>query len=119
VSLRPELEGLIVPSKIYGVLAAGRPVLFVGDSEGEIGSLLRRHACGERSQSGKVWKWRRPSCACAIRRICAEQWEETRESLSTLVTRGSVEWGTGMRFSPDCEAAVRRARDWYAFPALI
>ena len=46
VSLRPELEGLIVPSKIYGVLAAGRPVLFVGDSAGEIGSLLRRRVCG-------------------------------------------------------------------------
>jgi len=30
VSLKPELEGLIVPSKFYSVLAAGRPVLFVG-----------------------------------------------------------------------------------------
>jgi glycosyltransferase involved in cell wall biosynthesis len=45
-SLRPELEGLIVPSKIYGILAAGRPALFVGDRNGEIGGLLRRHDCG-------------------------------------------------------------------------
>jgi glycosyltransferase involved in cell wall biosynthesis len=28
ISLRQELEGLIVPSKFYGILAAGRPVLF-------------------------------------------------------------------------------------------
>jgi colanic acid biosynthesis glycosyl transferase WcaI len=46
VSLRPELEGLIVPSKIYGILAAGRPALFIGDDDGEIARLLARHGCG-------------------------------------------------------------------------
>jgi colanic acid biosynthesis glycosyl transferase WcaI len=46
ISLRPELEGLIVPSKIYGVMAAGRPALMVGDPDGEIGRLLRLHECG-------------------------------------------------------------------------
>ncbi len=30
-SLLPELEGLIVPSKIYRILAAGRPAIFIGD----------------------------------------------------------------------------------------
>jgi len=39
VTLKPELEGLIVPSKFYSVLAAGRPVLFVGDPESEIAAL--------------------------------------------------------------------------------
>jgi hypothetical protein len=46
VSLRPELEGLIVPSKFYGICAAGRPTLFIGDGDGEIASLIRRHDCG-------------------------------------------------------------------------
>lgn len=46
VSLRPRLEGLIVPSKVYGVLAVGRPVLMVGDPQGEVGEMLRRHDCG-------------------------------------------------------------------------
>jgi glycosyltransferase involved in cell wall biosynthesis len=46
VSLRPELEGLIVPSKIYSILAAGRPALFIGDNKGEIARLLTRHKCG-------------------------------------------------------------------------
>ena len=46
ISLRPELEGLIVPSKIYGVLAAGKPTLMVGESDGEIGRLLHRYDCG-------------------------------------------------------------------------
>lgn len=46
VSLLPALEGLIVPSKIYGILAAGRPAMFIGDREGDIAMLLREHACG-------------------------------------------------------------------------
>ena len=46
VSLLPALEGLIVPSKVYGVLAAGRPTIFVGDPDGEIAHLLRDHDCG-------------------------------------------------------------------------
>lgn len=46
VSLRPEVEGLIVPSKFYGIAAAGRPVLFMGSSTGEIARILREHHCG-------------------------------------------------------------------------
>jgi glycosyltransferase involved in cell wall biosynthesis len=46
VSLRPELEGLIVPSKFYGIAAAGRPTIFVGDQDGEIARLLARYECG-------------------------------------------------------------------------
>ncbi len=46
VSLRPELEGLIVPSKFYGIAAAGRPTIFIGDPDGEIARLIERHACG-------------------------------------------------------------------------
>lgn len=46
VSLRPELEGLIVPSKFYGIAAAGRPVLFMGSSTGEIANILYKHHCG-------------------------------------------------------------------------
>jgi len=46
VSLVPAVEGLVVPSKLYGILAAGRPVLFIGDTQGEVASLLRKHDCG-------------------------------------------------------------------------
>jgi glycosyltransferase involved in cell wall biosynthesis len=46
VSLKPELEGLIVPSKFYSVLAAGRPVLFVGDPKGEIAGQIEESGCG-------------------------------------------------------------------------
>lgn len=47
VSLLPALEGLIVPSKFYGIAAAERPMAFIGDQMlGEIGRLLYRHECG-------------------------------------------------------------------------
>ncbi|MDX2257916.1 MAG: glycosyltransferase family 4 protein [Hyphomicrobiaceae bacterium] len=46
VSLMPELEGAIVPSKIYGIAAAGRPAIFIGDGDGEVARLVRRHGSG-------------------------------------------------------------------------
>ncbi|MES2699602.1 MAG: glycosyltransferase family 4 protein [Pseudomonadota bacterium] len=46
ISLLPQLEGLIVPSKLYGALAAGRAVVFVGDPQGEVASLLAEGECG-------------------------------------------------------------------------
>lgn len=46
ISLLPSLEGLIVPSKFYGIAAAGRPMLYIGDVQGEIPELIRTAQCG-------------------------------------------------------------------------
>ncbi len=46
VSLQPSLEGLIVPSKIYGIVAAGRPIVFIGDCNGEVGRLATKYEFG-------------------------------------------------------------------------
>jgi colanic acid biosynthesis glycosyl transferase WcaI len=46
ISLEPQLEGLIVPSKLYGILAAGRPLLFIGATDGEIARIVDCHHCG-------------------------------------------------------------------------
>jgi glycosyltransferase involved in cell wall biosynthesis len=46
VTLRPDFVGLVFPSKLAGVLAAGRPVLFVGPPAVEIAGLLTRAGCG-------------------------------------------------------------------------
>jgi colanic acid biosynthesis glycosyl transferase WcaI len=45
-SLLPRLEGLIVPSKLYGILAAGRPVIVIGDPDGEQARVVRGAGCG-------------------------------------------------------------------------
>ncbi len=46
VSLKPELEGLIVPSKFYSSIAVGRPVIFLGAHDGEIAQLIATGKCG-------------------------------------------------------------------------
>jgi glycosyltransferase involved in cell wall biosynthesis len=46
ITLHPALEALIVPSKFYGIAAAGRPVLYIGDKEGEIPRVLSYYDCG-------------------------------------------------------------------------
>ncbi len=52
VSQRPEVEGYVFPSKLYGILAAGRPLVFIGDREGEIGALVEREGIGVAVRQG-------------------------------------------------------------------
>lgn len=61
VTLRPELEGVVVPSKFYGIAAVGRPTIFIGDPEGEIGSIVREARCGLCVEQGDS-----PALAAAI-----------------------------------------------------
>ena len=46
LSLREEFEGLIVPSKFFGIAAAGRPVIAVTHGRGEIARIVAAHQCG-------------------------------------------------------------------------
>jgi colanic acid biosynthesis glycosyl transferase WcaI len=46
LSLNPKLEGLIVPSKFYGIAAAGKPIIIVADKNGEIARLVHQYGCG-------------------------------------------------------------------------
>lgn len=54
ISLHPSMEGLIVPSKFYGVAAAGRPTLFIGSKNGEIPLILQEAGCGYSVEIGQV-----------------------------------------------------------------
>ena len=54
VTLRPEMVGLLVPSKIYGILAAARPTIYVGPQSGEIHDILRDGRCGVTVRNGDV-----------------------------------------------------------------
>lgn len=44
--LLPAMEGLVMPSKFYGILAAGRPVIIIGDPDGEQARAVRAEGCG-------------------------------------------------------------------------
>jgi glycosyltransferase involved in cell wall biosynthesis len=52
LSLRPELEGFIVPSKFYGIAATGRPTIAVAAPDGEISRLIATHECGMQVSPG-------------------------------------------------------------------
>jgi glycosyltransferase involved in cell wall biosynthesis len=45
-SMRPGWEGVMVPSKIFGTLGAGRPVVWVGGARSEVASVIRDADCG-------------------------------------------------------------------------
>jgi glycosyltransferase involved in cell wall biosynthesis len=46
VSLKSGLEGFIVPSKVYGILAAGRPFIAATDPSAEPAAIVRDGGCG-------------------------------------------------------------------------
>ncbi len=54
VSLLPDLEGLIVPSKFYGIAAAGLPVIFIGSVDGELAHEIEHFKCGMTIQPADV-----------------------------------------------------------------
>jgi hypothetical protein len=54
VSLLPQLEHCIIPSKFYGILAAGRPTLFIGDMAGEVARAVARTQCGAAVELGQT-----------------------------------------------------------------
>lgn len=45
-SMRSELCGLVVPSKVFGVLAVGRPCIFLGPEESEAAQIILQQGCG-------------------------------------------------------------------------
>jgi glycosyltransferase involved in cell wall biosynthesis len=46
VSLQDGLAGYIVPSKLYGILAAGRPYVAAVEPSCEVAAITRQHDCG-------------------------------------------------------------------------
>jgi len=46
VLMVPGFEGVILPSKLYGILAAGRPAIFVGPERSEIARIIKEDNCG-------------------------------------------------------------------------
>ncbi|MDX1681509.1 MAG: glycosyltransferase family 4 protein [Phycisphaeraceae bacterium] len=52
VTLRDDAAGIAVPSKVYGTLSAGRPMLYVGPEASEPAALIERFDCGHHLENG-------------------------------------------------------------------
>jgi colanic acid biosynthesis glycosyl transferase WcaI len=46
VTVKRGLEGVVVPSKLYSILAAGRPVLAVAAKESDAARIVTEEGCG-------------------------------------------------------------------------
>ena len=46
VTLRPECERVVFPSKLYGICAAGRALLFIGPTTSEIARIIEQRRLG-------------------------------------------------------------------------
>jgi colanic acid biosynthesis glycosyl transferase WcaI len=54
VSVKSGMEGYTVPSKLYGILAAGRPYVAAVEDHGEVAALTRRFECGLLARPGSA-----------------------------------------------------------------
>lgn len=66
VTLRPGCEEFVFPSKLYGIAAAGRPVLFIGPPGSEVAQCVSRNGLGIVAARDDI-----PGMATAIRQLAA------------------------------------------------
>lgn len=69
VSLRREWTGTVVPSKFFGALAIGRPVIFFGSEDSAIAKWIEQHRVG--------WVWKpeqNSSLAAELRALANDAW---------------------------------------------
>src|SRR5207249_701504 len=52
VSLKRGLAGYIVPSKLYGILAAGRPYVAAVEETCEVAAITKKYGCGLLAEPG-------------------------------------------------------------------
>jgi glycosyltransferase involved in cell wall biosynthesis len=89
ISLVPGMKGVSVPSRIYSVLAAGRPILGVVDAASELGLLLEEHELGWRAEPGDI-----ESLVQALRTAVNAPPERLREMGDTARRLAEVEYTT-------------------------
>jgi glycosyltransferase involved in cell wall biosynthesis len=54
ISMRHEMTGIVVPGKLYGVMASARPAVFVGPAHCETADTIRQAGCGVTVRLGDV-----------------------------------------------------------------
>ena len=99
VGLAKGLSGFVVPSRLYGILAAGRPVIVAADADSETARLVNEVDCGV------VVPPDRPDLiAAAIRdahdgRSTSTSWDDEAASTSSERRTGPLRWPATARSS--------------------
>lgn len=99
ISLRKPFVGISVPGKLYGIMAAGRPALFVGPEQCESAETIRAAGCGAVvSAEGSA-----EECGA---RLAAQlrEWLTTGETLRALGETGRRVFLDRYEREPNCRA---------------
>jgi glycosyltransferase involved in cell wall biosynthesis len=75
VTMGDDMVGIVHPCKIYGAMAVGRPILFIGPQDSHAGEIVATGRCGHSIRHGDA-----PGTAAAIRSLMQSE-AATRESL--------------------------------------
>ena len=87
VSLLEGLEGVIVPCKLFGIMAAERPTAYIGHPDSEIARVLVEHDCGHLVRQGDD------------------------EALASIIRALADDPGAAGRMGANARAALREAYD--------
>jgi glycosyltransferase involved in cell wall biosynthesis len=87
VSVRAGVEGLVVPSKAYGIFAARRPILYVGGADSEVASLIAETGCGVVIANGDV-----AGLAAVIQRCMLQGNAVSRSLRSSSFSEALAKW---------------------------
>ncbi|MEO3434953.1 glycosyltransferase family 4 protein [Inquilinus sp. CAU 1745] len=119
VTLKAEAAGLMVPSKMWAALAAGRPILFLGPDTSDVAAYVKRHGCGlvlppddgDRLADALAGFVDNPSSLAALRNAAGadEHWNRERAVAEFVDLAGRVVTGSAIetsRHPADDEAYV-------------
>ncbi len=89
VSLVRGMKGLGVPSKTYNIMAAGKPIFYIGDSGSEIDNYVKKYGCGWSYSWDEEYK------------IISEIKNFTSLSLSIILEKGSKSHKASLNYTKD------------------
>jgi colanic acid biosynthesis glycosyl transferase WcaI len=118
VSMGDAMAGIIHPCKIYGAMAVGRPVLYLGPSPSHVSDILAEHACGWQISHGDVAGMIRrleliiETSPAELERMGTAAQHAMRASLSQDILLGRMGDRLEATFSPrSLDAEVDRGRE--------
>lgn len=117
VTIGRGVVGIVHPCKVYGAMAVGRPILFVGPSPSHVSDLLEEHRMGWRVEHGDV-----DGAVRAIEQACAMA-DEQRRAMG-LRARAAVERSLSKQalcgaFCDAVEEAFSAGRDRFSAVATV
>jgi len=110
ISLRSPFAGISVPGKLYGIMAAARPALFVGPPACETADTIRSAGCGIIVD---------PAVAGAADRVVAaiRDWRADPQAARAAGARGLAAYLSRYQRGPNCAAFARVIEE--AWPSLF